>query len=467
MLHPDLAVRPVVTGLTTPTSMAFIGPNDILVLEKNTGKVQRVVNGAIQGTVLDLTVNFFSERGLLGIALHPGFPANPGVYLYWSQTSLSDVDTDDGLDTPLLGNRVDRYLWNGSTLRFDTNIIQLRAFQIDPPRQPVRGNHDGGVIRFGPDGKLYIFIGDLGRRGFMQNLTCGPTARCPGRIVNDDQFGGPEPDDAHLTGVILRLNDDGSTPKDNPFFRVGAGMDGEVGGNIQKLFAYGVRNSFGMAFDPIAGDLWTQENGDDAFDEINRVEPGMNGGWIQIIGPVSRIREFKEIEMTLPPSGGVPGAELQQIRWPPRNIANTPDEALSRLFVLPGSHYSDPQFSWKFAVPPAGIGFVASDALGHEFTGDLLVGAATPLTRGGHLYRFKLTDDRRALAFDDPRLADKVDDNRAKHVPIESESLLIGADFGVGTDIQTGPNGNVFVVSLTRGAIYEIFRKPEAQRTAR
>ena len=66
----------------------------------------------------------------------------------------------------------------------------------------------------------------------------------------DDQFGGPEPDNAHFSGVILRLNDDGSTPEDNPFFAAGAGMGGEVGADFQSIFAYGVRNSFGMAFDP-------------------------------------------------------------------------------------------------------------------------------------------------------------------------------------------------------------------------
>src|SRR5215510_14105765 len=87
VVDPNLAVRTVVSGLNQPTTMAFIGANDIFVLEKASGKVQRVVNGAIQSTVLDLAVNSASERGLLGIALHPKFPANPGVYLYWTCTA--------------------------------------------------------------------------------------------------------------------------------------------------------------------------------------------------------------------------------------------------------------------------------------------------------------------------------------------------------------------------------------------
>src|SRR5262249_3349909 len=106
----------------------------------------------------------------------------------------------------------------------------------------------------------------------------------------------PEPDNAHLTGVVLRLNDDGTTPADNPFFAAGAALGGEVGANIQKIFSYGHRNSFGMAFDPFSGKLWLQENGDDSFTELNLVEPGMNGGWVQIAGPVERIAQLKQIE---------------------------------------------------------------------------------------------------------------------------------------------------------------------------
>src|SRR5262249_10165274 len=153
------------------------------------------------------------ERGLLGIALSPDFQQNGQVFLYWTESSTGRDSTDVN-EVPLLGNRVDRFVWDGSTLRFDQNIVRLRAAQpANPPveqRNPA-GHHDAGVIRFGSDGKLYIIIGDNGRRGWMQNLGGGPL---PGQT--DDQFGGPEADDAHLTGVILRLNPDGSTPNDNP-----------------------------------------------------------------------------------------------------------------------------------------------------------------------------------------------------------------------------------------------------------
>jgi len=451
MVDTRLGVRTVAGGLVTPTSIAFLGPNDILAIEKNTGRVRRIVNGVVQATVLDLAVNFGSERGLLGIALHPAFPTNPSVYLYWTESSTG-ADTSVLSETPLLGNRVDRFVWNGSSLLLAGNLVRIRAIQEDAG-QPQRGNHDGGPIAFDSDGKLFVFTGDVGRRGQLQNLPCGPTATCPGPTVPDDQFGGPEPDDAHRTGVVLRLNDDGTTPTDNPFFAAGAAMGGAVGANVQRIFSYGHRNSFGIAVDPLSGGLWLQENGDDTFSELNRVEPGMNGGWVQIMGPVSRIAQFREIETTFG------GRNLQQLRWPPENIADSPGEALSRLFMLPGAHYSDPQFSWKWEVAPAGIGFVEGRALGPQFEGDLFVGAATPNLEGGYLFHFNLTGNRRKVGVDDPRLEDRVADNLAKHELTESESLLIGRNFGVATDIETGPNGNLFVVSLTNGEIYEIFRR--------
>lgn len=590
MVDSNLKVRAAVSGLNTPTSMAFLGANDFLVLEKSTGKVQRVVNGVVQSTVLDLAVNSASERGLLGIALHPNFPSNPSVYLRWTE-STTGADSAVLAEVPLLGNRVDRYVWDGTSLTWAQNIIHLHAYQADL-NQPLRGNHNGGVIRFGPDGKLYIFMGDNGRRGQMQNLPDGPG---PAGNQPDDQYGGPEPDDAHLTGVILRLNEDGTAPTDNPFYSAGATRGGEAGMNLQKVFAYGVRNGFGMAFDPMSGNLWDAQDGDDSFSEVNRVEAGSNLGWVQVMGPLARIAQFKAIE-----TGPAPFFGLQQIRWSPVNIADTPEQALARMFwvydggnefatVLSGaeenpavastakavakltlnsngtldfkvwattaiqqatashihlgaftqngpvvafffasaakdfqagdliaqgtltdgsviakpgftptiaslverirqgrayvnihtlahpggeirgqltvtdkdpvSHYSDPEFAWKYEVAPAGLGFIKSRALGPQYEGNLVIGGATPILRGGHLFRLRLTGNRNKIAVDDPRLEDRVADNLAKYDITESESLLFGTGFGVGTDVETGPNGNLYVVSLSSGNVYEIYRR--------
>jgi aldose sugar dehydrogenase len=480
LLDDGLAVQTVVSGLVTPSTMAFLPDGSILVLEKNTGKVQHVVNGVVQGTVLDLAVNFASERGLLGIALEPDFSIRPHVYLYWTcqaPVPTADpytptlvecpdppelgADTNEILGVPLLGNRVDRFVWNGTSLTFDLNLIKLRAFQNDggpvpagqgDDGQPPAGNHNGGVIRFGRDNKLYVIIGDNGRRGQLQNLPSGPTDTGLGPTVPDDQFGGPEPDDAHLTGVILRLNRDGSAPTDNPFYSVGAGMGGEVGENIQKIFAYGIRNSFGMAVDPITGNLWDSENGDDSFDEINLVDPGSNSGWIQVMGDGDRVPQFKAIETAMATFG------LQQLRWPPTRLADTRLEAFSRLFVLPGSRFNPPEFSWKYAIAPAAIGFLRSGALGTQYQNDLFVGMSTPVIQGGPLFRFNLATNRRRFVAAEPGLIDRTADNLAKHDMTESGKLLFGTGFGVVTDIQTGPNGHLYVVSLSSGTIYEIYR---------
>jgi glucose/arabinose dehydrogenase len=586
MVDSNLRVRAAVSGLPSPTSMAFLGPNDLLVLEKETGRVRRVINGTVQTTpVLDLPVNYASERGLLGIALHPRFRINGAVFLFWTESSVR-ADTDVLSQTPLLGNRVDRFHWNGATLTHEMNVIRLRALQEDAG-QPPRGNHDGGILRFGPDGKLYIYMGDNGRRGQMQNLPDGHSLE---GNMPDDQFGGPEPDNAHLTGVILRLDDDGRTPIDNPFHSAGAKRGGEAGANLQKVFAYGIRNGFGMAFDPVSGALWEAQNGDDSFTELNLVERGSNLGWIQVMGPLERISQFKAIETSEQFFG------LQQLRWPPTRIADTAQEALARMFMVydggdafgsvltgaeenppvntagravahfklqgaslsyevwaqsalrqvtaahihlgahlqngpivamllnsaraprnfaageliargtladadimarssfrpfvanlaermrqgrayvnvhtvahpegevrgqvtvldrdPVSHYSDPEFSWKFEVAPAALGFIASRALGPQYEHDMVVGAARNVLFEGQLFRFQLTGNRTRI------VGDTVADNTAKHDITESENRLFGTGFGVGTDITTGPNGNLFVVSLTHGIIYEIFRRP-------
>src|SRR5262249_60659749 len=112
--------------------MVFLGAGDFLILEKASGKVKHVVNGVVQSTVLTLPVNSASERGLLGIALQPDFAHTHGVYLYWTQSKSGTVSSDIA-DVPVLGNRVDRYVWDPAkqTLTFDKNIIMLRSFQAD------------------------------------------------------------------------------------------------------------------------------------------------------------------------------------------------------------------------------------------------------------------------------------------------------------------------------------------------
>ena len=184
ILDRNLQVTTVLnSGITQPIGIVFLGPSDFLVLEKATGQVKRVIGGVVQASpVLDLAVNSNSERGLLSLVLHPNFPATPFVYVRWTQSSTG-ADSTGADQTPLLGNRVDRFIWNGSTLTLDRNLIMLRALQTDNVEVPghpgtnnpgMNGNHNGGVMRFGPDGKLYIFMGDQGRRGWLQNLPMGP-----------------------------------------------------------------------------------------------------------------------------------------------------------------------------------------------------------------------------------------------------------------------------------------------------
>jgi uncharacterized protein (TIGR03118 family) len=596
--------------------MAFLGQNDLFVLEKTTGKVDHVINGVVAPTRFDfgsgllnnLPVNSASERGLLGIALSPGFRNDHNVYLYWTQSSTGVV-TMNLPDVPLLGNRVDRFIWNAatSTLTFDRNIIRLHAYQEDHnnPASPFQGNHNGGILRFGPDGKLYIVIGDNGRRGWLQNLINGPQG--PGQTDEDAGAvrGGPAPDDAHFTGVMIRLNPDGTIPSDNPFVDIrttlqapvlrganksatgsftlflnqamdafgahaafqdlvaptvagqvrlgnpggpvifsmptfptglttgeftttltqanfvaepqqgintlsdavnavlngqayftifttqtrGGSISGQIGQvdpeittNLHKVFAYGIRNTFGYDFDPVTGRLWLEENGDQSFDKISIVDPGANNGWVQSSGPLfnrdgslddAALAEFKQIEVKV--NG------LQQIRWPATRIADTAEEALSRLVMLPGAHYNAPVFSVRGEDPPAGLGFLRGSALGPQYQDALFEGEARdnqsvfrdPREQfNGALLVFHPTKDRSGLDFSkdaNVRPSDQVFLNDTPFDLMGDTSFLLGTDFGVLSDIQTGPDGNLWVVSLTGGtadpnggSVYEIFRRDAA-----
>jgi glucose/arabinose dehydrogenase len=212
-----------------------------------------------------------------------------------------------------------------------------------------------------------------------------------------------------------------------------------------------------MAFDPYSGYLWETENGDDTFSELNRVVPGMNGGWIQIMGPLDRFFDFKNIEVTMF------GGALQQARFPPTRLAIAAGVARTRLFMLPGATYVDPELSWKFESGPAGTAFVRGTALGEGNDGTLWIGSSRSFQQvggtGGSLYRLRLSQNRLKVDVSDPALADRVADNLAKFEGTESESLLIGRGFGTTPSIEQGPDGNLYVVSITDGAIYMISLK--------
>ena len=437
MTDPTLGVETAIAGLTEPTGMAFIGPDDAFVIEKSTGLVQHIADGQLAEPALDLAVNFFDERGLLGIALHPRFADNGYVYMYWTSSGegegadgLLGPDTDAEKALPELGNRVDRFVWDGSTLTFDAPIIALRSNTLETDTSGrIRGNHDAGPLVFGADGKLYVINGDQNLRGQLQNVPDGLA-----------------PKDADLTGVILRLNDDGTTPTDNPFAGAASPEAGEVGENIARIWAYGIRNSFGLAIHPTTGALWQTENGDDSWDEVNVFPAGSNSGWIQVIGPPERLDEYKAIEVASEDG-------LDNPDFPPDQLAGSDDEARSRLFEIAGSTYVPPVFAWKYPVAVTSIAFVTGDDLGASSSNTAWLG--TVLTDG--LYRYPLRADGSGFDFgDDAGLGDFVDDNTAKGDLGESADYMVGTGFGVVTHIVTGPDGLLYVVSLTGGAVYRI-----------
>ena len=257
-------------------------------------------------------------------------------------------------------------------------------------------NHDGGVIAFGPDDALYAIIGDLNRGGKLQNF---PT--------------GPDPDD---TGVIFRVDRDGQPLIDNPFFDTR-----DPASPMSRYYAYGVRNSFGFTFDPLTGFLWDTENGPNNFDEVNLVPPGFNSGWVPIMGPDAR---------------------------DPQGVAD--------LWVAPGSAYRDPEFSWVATTAPTAIVFPRSPVAGCDQHHQLLVGD----NNCGQLYRFRPNASRTGLAFTSTDLQDKVADNGGGTCSLEQAEILFGTNFGVVTDLENGPDGRIYVVSLSAGRIYRIGPRP-------
>jgi aldose sugar dehydrogenase len=424
------------TGLKRTTSMAFLGPNDILLLEKDTGKVHRIVNGKVlPEPILDVNVANQAERGLLGIAIannDNGSTENGNirhVFLYYTESGggkdgddapVSKVtpttDTDNataaanagtrGLDTVApAGNRLYRYDLdlnnNNNSNNKLTNPLLLLNLPASPPpqRAGTEKNHNGGKVLIGPDNNVYLGIGDVGgHRGQSEN---NPNGTAPDG-----------------TSGILRVTQDGQIV-DNP----------PLGGTmpLALYYAYGMRNTFGMDFDPLTGDLWDTENGNTFGDEINLVKPGFNSGWSQVAG-------IWEVAAGSKPGPAI-GADSNN---PPKDLVTFDGKGV----------YRAPEFTSYIPFAPTALKFLNSDILGKQYENTMFVGDVD----NGRLYNFRLNEDRTGLLLDGP-LEDKVANTPDE---IQQGGVVLGQGFGVITDMQIGPEDGYLYILTLNGIIYRI-----------
>jgi glucose/arabinose dehydrogenase len=228
--------------------------------------------------------------------------------------------------------------------------------------------------------------------------------------ILDNQIPGRPLDDK---SVIFRVSrDNGEAVEDNPFY----GYQGDME-KLKRYYAYGIRNSFGIDFDPVSQRLWMTENGPNSYDEINVVEPGFNSGWHKIIGPIART-----------------------------------NATVADLNIFEGAAYGDPVFSWRTPVGVTDIEFFSSPKFGEKYQNNIFVGAIN----NGNLYFFTVNPDRTGLQLDHPELADLVAD------PAENSglpSITLGERFGRITDIETGPDGWLYVLSYEDGKVYRIIKQ--------
>jgi aldose sugar dehydrogenase len=387
-------VELVAEGLDSPTSMRFLDDSTLLVLEKNKGQVRVVLDGKVllEEPAIQVGVATGPEQGLLGIAIwNGGNDTTTSVFLYLTQ------NLDDGKPR----NLVYKYIYdkNEKTLENTTLVLDL-------PGEPGPF-HNGGKIAIGPlDGYLYAVIGDVSSGGG----------------ILDNQNPGRPPDDK---SAILRVDrDTGTSVQDNPFYHNNNNNNKNYTYDMEKLqryYAYGIRNSFGMDFDPVTGKLWITENGEHAYDEINIVEPGFNSGWHKVMGPIGRTNMTVEND----------------------------------LVMFDGAKYQDPIFSWYAPVGVTDIEFFNSTKLGDKYDGNLFVGDIN----NGNLYFFEVNRDRTGVTLHDPRLLDLVADPvKEESEDSELSSLIVGEGFGRITDIETGPDGLLYILSYEEGKIYRIVK---------
>jgi glucose/arabinose dehydrogenase len=333
--------------------------------------------------LLDVNVSKHSERGMLGIAVGnkkneniEGRNATTDVFLFFTESISEDKDNQT------LGNRLYKYQL------IDNRLLNPKKL-LDLPSSPGPA-HNGGRVKIGPDKNVYLTVGNLNVNEKEHFLT---RAENLGRGLPPDGRAG-----------ILRVTQDG-TPIPN-----GSLIGDEYPLNL--YYAYGIRNSFGMDFDPLTGNLWDTENGPSYGDEINLVRPGFNSGWNKVQGIWERN------------DGSIGGV-----------IRNPQEENILVDFNGKGN-YSSPEFVWKKPVAPTALKFLDSDKLGKEYENDMFVGDF----RNGNIYHFDLRSDRKALDLDGHL------QGRVVNTPDEMKTQLFGQGFGVITDIEVGPDGYLYVL---------------------
>jgi len=397
---PNFKAELVAKGLKHPTSMAFLVPNDILVLEKDSGKVNRIVNGVmLKEPLFDVNVANKDERGMLGIAVAPKHDNNNTMYVFLYYTeSGGGRDGDDSIAArEPFGNRLYRF-------ELENNKLVNPKLLLNLPSTPNEF-HNGGKIIVGPDKNIYLVTGDGNHNTTAQNLENGSAA--------------------DGTSGILRITQDGQPVKQKN------GTIGILGDKfpLDLYYAYGIRNSFGIDFDPVAGKLWDTENGPEYGDEINLVEPGFNSGFkkVQGIWPVYNYTNTKY---------GIGYLGTDVVLHHPNNLVD---------FNGKGK-YSPPEFIWNQSVGPSDLKFFNSDKYGKKYENRVFVGDCY-----GRLYVFELNKDRTGLLFHNPLLSDKIANN-----PKELQKVLFGERFGGITDLEVGPDGYLYVVSIWKGKLFRI-----------
>jgi glucose/arabinose dehydrogenase len=311
---PGLEAVVIYKGLDFPTNMAFLAPNDILVLEQKNGTVQRIVNGNIwHDPILDVNVANENERGILGIAIAKNETTSKTyVFLYYTEAEIEGSDDCPKANYCVpghdpLGNRLYRYEWDSNS----SKLINPKLL-LDLPAVPGPA-HNGGKIVIGPDNYVYITIGDVvGYRSQTQNFHDGPA-------------------NSNGTSGILRVTQEGKV--------VSRGIIGDAY-PLNLYYAYGIRNSYGMDFDPLTNMLWDTENGPAFGDEINLVEAGFNSGW-------------RKVQGIWKPTGRTYG-----------NVTLDPEGLVD--FQGRGK-YRTPEFTWFNTTAPTALVFLDSDKLGKQY----------------------------------------------------------------------------------------------------